>query len=204
MQTTNFKVENRTITVLNENKLLGIVGQDKFAVDFADSEWTGLHKTMKLIRSDDVVVPLAMDDDEVELTAECYEVSGTALVGFFGTINENESEGLAIATTDYIPIYIGEHAYDGSLPAPSGWDIIVGKMNDIKDSIEQSEENVEDMRDEVHQDKQDVEQLKSDVEDLKDEVDEKAEEIREYVANVEYADIKNKPQTWQDIVGVSE
>ena len=204
MQTTKIKVENRNIDILTENKLIGVVGQDKIEVTFVDNEWTGLHKTFKMIRSDDEVVVLPMYDDEVELTAECYEASGTALIGFFGTLNENEPENLAIASTDYIPIYIGEHAYDGSIPAPSGWDIIIGKMNDIKSKIEQSAEAIEDDKTEVEHDKADVEQLKTDVQQLKEAVDTKAQEIIDYVTNVKYADIKNKPSTWQELVGVSE
>ena len=137
---------------------------------------------MKLVRNDEQIVHIASDmNGEFILTQECY-VEGSAKLGFFGTINENDPEEIAIASTDYIDIYFNPHAYDSTggipitQPTPTQWDIIIGQMSDIKD----------------------------DILDAKQQVDEKAEEIRQYVANVEYVNINNKPQTWSDLVGVSE
>ena len=173
MQTSKFKVENRNIKPITEVKLIGMAGQDKFNVEFIDSEWTGLHKTMKLIRSDGEIVHIAADmNEEFVLTQKCYK-EGTAKLGFFGTASEDDPEEMKIASTDYIPIYFSPHAYvageegiPSNQPTPTQWDIIIGQMNDIK-----------------------VEVIK------------KAREVQEYVANVEYANIKGKPKTWADIVG---
>lgn len=157
MQTTNFQIKNRTIIREDNIKLIGIVGQDEFKVDFQDTEWEGLHKTMKLIRSDGNVYKFAMLNDAVILTQECY-VEGMAKLGFYGTINEDDPEEMEIASTDYLPIYITQHAYDTedgeqqNLPTPSQWDIIIGELNEIVDKFT-------------------------------------------------YTDIKNKPQTWNSLVG---
>lgn len=142
MQTTEFKVENRTITQVSNHKLIGIVGQDKFKVNFVDEEWQGLHKTMKLIRSDSEVIYLPMYNDEVVLTEPCYH-EGVSQIGFFGTINEDDTENLAIASTDYYTIYFGKHAYDGDATVPSEWDIIIGQMNSVKDDIDDMKTELE-------------------------------------------------------------
>lgn len=166
MITTYFKVKNRILTNLGDVKLIGLVDQDKFHVDFEDEEWQDLHKTMKLIRSDGQIIHIIEDmNNEYVLTQECY-VEGLAQVGFFGTLNENEPEDMKIASTDYVNVYFSKHAYEAgesgipiNQPTPTQWDIIVGQLNEIKD------------------------------------------DIREYTENISYADIKNKPQTWQEILG---
>lgn len=164
MITTNFQIKDRTITKLNDNKLIGIVGQDKFHVDFIDEAWEGLHKTLKLIRPDGAIIKLAILNNEVILTQECY-VEGMAYLGFFGTINEDDPEEMEIASTDYITINFIRHAYDNNddeetinLPTPTQWDIIINQLNGVYEDI----------------------------------------------VNYGYPQIKNKPKTWNELVGGDE
>lgn len=201
MNITNFKVENREITQLNNTKLIGMVGQDKFAVDFVDDAWEGLHKTLKLIRSDGNVVYLVMDNDEVELTQECY-VEGTAQLGFFGTINENEPESMKIASTDYISIYFSHHAYSTdsgepiNIPTPTQWDIIIGQMNEVKDEISEMQEDVTNK----------VDGFDEHVADKEEEINQIIDDFKDYVETVDYNynNLKNKPQTWNALLGIVE
>jgi len=154
MKTIRFKIEGREIIQLDSTKLIGMVGQDKFVVDFVDDAWQGLHKTMKLIRNDGSIVYLAMLNDEVQLTQECY-MEGCAKLGFFGTINENEPENMKIASTDYIDLYFSPHAYSTdsgeaiNTPTPTQWDIIIGQMNDILDQANDIKSDVQGIKDDV-------------------------------------------------------
>lgn len=231
METINFKIENRQITQLNCAKLIGMVGQDKVHVDFIDDAWEGLHKTLKLIRSDGNIVYLAMTNDEVELTQECY-VEGTAQLGFFGTINENDPEEMKIASTDYIPIYFNYHAYSTepgepiNLPTPTQWDIIIGQMNAIKDSIEESQRDVDEKVDGFDEHyTQKVNDFNSNAtsktntfnsnaasktNSFNNNYNTKIEELnqiidnfKEYIETVDYNynNLKNKPQTWSELIG---
>lgn len=149
MQITRFKIKDRTIYQISNYKLIGIVGQDKFSVVFQDNEWDGLHKTMKIIRSDGKIVKLALVDDEVELTQECY-IPGISKVGFYGTINEDDPEELKIASTDYAQITFLEHAYDNedgvaiTDPTPSQYDILIGRILDTKDEVDALKVELED------------------------------------------------------------
>ena len=142
MRTSNFRVEDRKIITENIEKLIGYVNQDVFAVNFADEEWQGLYKTMKLIRQDGAIVHIPADmNGNFPLVKECY-VEGTSKLGFFGTLNANDPEDMSIASTDYINIYFHPRAYvEGEAgvpinqPTPTAWDIIIGQMEDIKQDI---------------------------------------------------------------------
>lgn len=149
MQITKFKIKDRTIYQISNHKLIGIVGQDIFSVAFQDEGWDGLHKTMKIVRSDGKIVKLALANDEVELTQECY-IPGVSKVGFYGTINEDDPEELKIISTDYAQITFLEHAYDNedgvaiTDPTPSQYDILIGKILDTKDEVDALKVELED------------------------------------------------------------
>lgn len=231
MEITRFRVEDRAITQENDVKLIGMVGQDKFQVNFVDDAWQGLHKTMKLIRADGSIVYLIMDNDEVELTQECY-VEGTAQLGFFGTINENEPEEMKIASTDYIPIYFNHHAYSTdsgeaiNVPTPTQWDIIIGQMNEVRDDIAEMQDDVTEKVESFDDNyTQKINAFNSNATSKTNafntnatnktnafnnnytakvgEVNQIIDDFKDYVETVDYNynNLENKPQTWNALTG---
>lgn len=181
MRIINFKIKDRTITQINEDKLIGMVGQDKFHVNFVDDEWQGLHKTLKLIRNDGTVLYFALVNDEVELTPDCY-IEGIAQIGFFGTKNENEPETMKIASTNYTNLYFYPHAYDGgetpsNLPTPTQWDNIIGEMNEVVDEMNDAIDDMNEIKSDVAELKQDTQQIKDDTLQIKNEVQTMQEDV---------------------------
>lgn len=187
METINFKVRKKEIIQIDNSRLVGLVGQDKFKVTFEDAEWEGLHKTMKLIRPDGTILYLAMVNDEVELTQNCY-TDGISRIGFFGTINEDDPENMQIATTNYLPIYIYEHAYNpdsseaSNIPMPTQWDIIIGQFNDIVDEMNdikadtvQIKEDTQEIKNDTQQIKEDTQSIKNDIVDIQTDINNKVD-----------------------------
>jgi hypothetical protein len=177
MKTTRFKIEGREIIQLDSQRLIGIVGQDKFQIEFADDDWENLHKTMKLIKPDGTILYLALVNDEAILTQNCYS-EGMTRLGFFGTINEDDPENMAIASTNYLPIYIYEHAYSSNsseasnIPTPTQWDIIIGQMNNVVDEMKDIKADTNQIKEDTEQLKQDTQGIKDDVQTIKGEVQE--------------------------------
>lgn len=139
MKITNFEVSEREIKKLGDNKLVGLVNQDKFVINFRDADWNGLHKSFKLQRSDKKVVNLPLDlEDSVILSQECY-LEGWSKLWFEGTINEDTPEELIVALTEPLEIYFSPRVSGDivpiGIPKPSEWDIIIGQMNKVKEDI---------------------------------------------------------------------
>lgn len=142
MKTTNFKIKDRQIEMLNYQVMAGYQNVDTFHFEF-DDEWEGLDKTLKLI-VEDKKYHIAILNGEAILPSEVYERSGNIAFGVFGV---GDKTTLATTLTTF---YVHDGAYGegeepSNLPTPTQWDLYVEEINKLLDESNKIKEECDEI-----------------------------------------------------------